>query len=97
MVGRQTKKRKLYPAIAIVGEGITESIYFTQLRQQEDIQFTVKPDYGKNSSMESIIEKALDFLQKEFDVVFCVIDMDEMNHNPTLKIKYEKLKKKAPK
>lgn len=94
MAGRQTKKRKLYPAIAIIGEGITESIYFSQMRQEEDLQFTVKPDYGKNSSVESIVEKALDFLEKEFDIVFCVTDMDEMTRNQNLMDKYINLKKK---
>jgi hypothetical protein len=93
-MGRKTNQRKLYPAIAIIGEGITESIYFTQLRQQEDIQFTVKPDYGKNSGVESIVEKALELLGREYDIVFCVIDMDEMVRNKTLMIKYENLKKK---
>jgi len=94
MAGRQIKKRKLYPAIAIVGEGITESIYFTQMRQQEDIQFTVKPDYGKKSDIESIIAKALDLLDKEFDKVFCVIDMDEMINKQKLMDKYLILRKK---
>jgi hypothetical protein len=93
MAGRQMMKRKLYPAIAIIGEGITESIYFSQMRQQEDMQFTVKPDYGKNSGIESIIAKAIDLLDKEFDTVFCVIDMDEMHRDQKLMEKYEKLKK----
>jgi hypothetical protein len=92
MGGRQTKKRKLYPAIAIIGEGITESIYFTQMRQQEDLQFKVKPDLGKYSDIKSIVEKALDFLNNEYDIVFCVIDMDEMMKNKTLMNKYKKLK-----
>lgn len=42
--------------------------------------------------MESIVEKALDFLNKEYDVVFCVMDMDEMVKKRTLMDKYEKLK-----
>lgn len=93
MGGRQTRKRKLYPAIAIVGEGITESIYFSQMRQQEDLQFTVKPDMGKNSGVDSIVSKALDLLEKEYDKVFCAIDMDELVRDATLMRKYKKLRK----
>ncbi len=93
MGGRQTRKRKLYPAIAIVGEGITESIYFSQMRQQEDLQFTVKPDIGKSSGVDSIVNKALELLEKEYDMVFCVIDMDELIRDATLMKKYKELRK----
>ncbi len=91
-MARRTQNRELYPAIAIIGEGITESIYFTQMKQQEELKFIVKPDMGKYSDMESIVDKALDFLNKEYDMVFCVMDMDEMVKNRILMEKYERLK-----
>lgn len=42
-MARHVKSRKTYPAIGIVGEGGVERTYFTQLRQFEQLMFTIKP------------------------------------------------------
>ena len=32
-MARHSKAKKLFPAVAVIGEGITEHIYFNQLKQ----------------------------------------------------------------
>ncbi|MQY78815.1 MAG: RloB domain-containing protein [Bacteroidetes bacterium] len=91
---RHIKARKLYPAIAIVGQGITEQIYFIQLRKMEKLSFTLKPNLPKHSDIKSIVTKAKDLLKKEFDVIFCVIDIDEINRNQVVKDQYFELRKR---
>ncbi len=80
-MARHIKAQKLYPAIAIVGEGIVEQIYFTQLKQFEKVNFNVKPDLPKHPNAQSIVDKANALLSKEYDMVFCIIDMDQINEN----------------
>jgi len=92
-MARHIKARKLYPAIAIVGEGIVEQIYFTQLKQSEKVNFSVKPDLPKHPTAQSIIDKAHELLSKEYDMVFCIIDMDQINQNQQSQVLYAQLKK----
>lgn len=93
-MARSVKHRNLLPAIAIVGEGIVEKIYFTQLKQTEKLNFTVKPDLPKISSIQSIVAKGLELLKKEYDQVFCVFDLDEISRNPVIGEQYKALKRK---
>ena len=94
-MSRGRKKIEYKSAIAIVGEGKTEQIYFTQLRNYEQIGFTVKPELPKHSDIRSIVNKAIQLIDhKGYDVVFCVFDLDEINDNKTIKDEYYVLKRK---
>jgi hypothetical protein len=92
-MARHIKARKFYPTIAIIGEGIVEQIYFKQLRQTEQVNFTVKPDLPKYPSAQSIVEKANELLNKEFDTAFCIFDLDQINRNRQTREQYERLKR----
>lgn len=52
----------------------------------------VKPDKPKHPDYSDIIAKAKSLLTKEFDVVFCLIDMDYINVDTTRKQAYAKEK-----
>ena len=93
-MSRGNRKRELKPAIAIVGEGKTEQIYFTQLRNYEKIGFTVKPELPKHSDVKSLVNKAIELItNKGFDLVFCVFDLDEVNTDANIRQEYKKLKR----
>jgi len=92
-MARSVNHRKLLPAIAIVGEGIVEKIYFTQLRQVERLNFTVKPDLPKSSSIHSIVNKGKELVNKGFDRVFCIFDLDEISRNKVIREQYKELKR----
>ncbi len=92
-MARHIKARKLYPAIAVIGEGITEHIYFSQLKQFEKLKFTLKPDIPKHSTARRIVKKAVELIEKEYDHVFCLFDMDEISCDRTLHEEYAALKR----
>ncbi len=92
-MARHFKAKKLYPAIAVIGEGITEHIYFSQLKRYEKLKFTLKPDLPKYSSAKSIVAKAVELIEKEYDHVFCLFDMDEINRDRALREEYAALKR----
>jgi len=94
-MARHFKAKKLKPAIAVIGEGITEQIYFAQLRQYERLDFALKPSHPKNSSIKEIVKKANDLLKKEFDWVFCVFDMDKISRNRTIRKEYNTLRRES--
>lgn len=92
-MARYFKTRSLKPAIAVIGEGITEQIYFTQLKHYEKLDFSLKPSLPKHSSIKSIADKAVELIEKEFDHVFCLFDLDEINRDRHIKEEYEQLKR----
>lgn len=92
-MARRIKHRPNFPTVAIVGEGKVEKIYFEQLRLHESIDFAVKPNLPKNSSIEAIVDRGFDLLKAEFDTVFCVFDMDKILRDKTIYQQYQKLKK----
>jgi hypothetical protein len=50
-------KRKVKKAIAIVGEGITEWMYFDYIRRNRRYAFSLKPDLPKHSHYSHIFKK----------------------------------------
>jgi hypothetical protein len=77
----------------ILGEGITEFFFLNSLKDDYSELKSVKPDYPKNTNLEELeieIEKAI----RDFDRVFCIIDMDnkqegkEKQRYIDLKMKY---------
>ncbi len=77
MKGRRSVKK----AIGIVGEGLTERMYFDYIRRSRRYSFTLKPDLPGHSDYVHIFKKAKQLLQKGFDLVFCVVDIDTILNN----------------
>ena len=76
----------------ILGEGITEFFFLNSLKDDYSGLKSVKPDYPKNTNLEELeieIEKAI----RDFDRVFCIIDMDNKQEGKE-KQKYKELKTK---
>jgi len=96
-VARLSKTRKSKPTIGIVGEGITEQLYFNEFKQVEveKLSVNVKPERPYNSDFERILGKAQDLVESGNDYVFCLVDMDKIRNNSTQMRKYEKSRKSA--
>lgn len=96
-MAREKRYKETRKSYAIVGEGITEFFYFDGFRNSEKEllkkhNITLKPDKPKHPDYSDIIAKAKSLLAKEFDVVFCLIDMDYINSNSIRKQAYIKEK-----
>ncbi len=89
-------KRPLRKSIAIIGEGMTEQEYFNHLRRMRRYQIRIKPDLPGGSSYTNIFKKAKALLKKEFDLVFCLIDLDAIVNNRQVE-KFLRDCKKLPK
>lgn len=92
-MARMKRPKEVRKSYAIVGEGITEFFYFDGFRNSEKEllkkhNITLKPDKPKHPDYSDIIAKAKLLLTKEFDVVFCLIDMDYINADNTRKQAY---------
>jgi hypothetical protein len=76
----------------ILGEGITEFFFLHSLKDDYSELKSVKPDYPKNTNLEELeieIQKAI----RDFNRVFCIIDMDNKQDGKERQ-KYLELKKK---
>jgi len=79
--------------IAVIGEGITEKYYIESLKGISE--FTPLPmELGKKSSSLPKLEKVIkDSIQKGYDQIFCLIDMDGKQSGKS-KADYDVLKRK---
>ena len=80
-MARPDKKRKFLRRIAVVGDGVTEKIYFEQLKEIERIKdIVIKPELTSKSSKGGSYKKAINTaksLEEEgYDHVYCLIDFD---------------------
>lgn len=80
-MARADKKRKLIRRIAVVGDGITEKIYFEQLKEAERIKdVVIKPELPGKSSKGGSYKKAINtsqsLVEDGYDHVYCLIDFD---------------------
>ena len=96
-MAREKRIKEIRKSYAIIGEGITEFFYFDGFRNVEKdllkkFNVTLKPDKPKHPDYSDIITKAQSLLAKEFDVVFCLIDMDYINADNVRKQAYDKEK-----
>lgn len=96
-MAREKRNKEVRKSYAIVGEGITEFFYFDGFRNSEKEllkkhNITLKPDKPKHPDYSDIIAKAKSLLTKEFDVIFCLIDMDYINADNKRKQAYIKEK-----
>ena len=96
-MARGKRLKEVRKSYAIIGEGITEFFYFDGFRNTEKdllkkYNITLKPDRPKHPDYSDIITKAKSLLTKEFDVVFCLIDMDYIIADNVRKQAYAKEK-----
>lgn len=80
-MARPDKKRKLLRRIAVVGDGVTEKIYFEQLKEIERIRdVVIKPELpsksSKGGSYKKVINTAKSLVEEGYDHVYCLIDFD---------------------
>jgi hypothetical protein len=94
-MARKSKNKPTKYRVAIVGEGITEWHYFTNMRHAERFSFKVEPELPNHSDYKSVINTARRKRDEGYDLVFCVLDLDRILANPTEKKGYysEKAKK----
>jgi len=74
-------KRPLKKSIAIIGEGETEQAYFSYIRKSRRYPIAIKPDLPSNSNFRGIFHKAEILLRQDYDLVFCLIDLDVIISN----------------
>ena len=69
-------RRPLKKSIGIVGEGLTERMYFEYIRSSRRYAFSLKPDLPSHTDYAHIFAKAKSMIAKGYDLVFCVLDSD---------------------
>lgn len=82
-------------SIAIIGEGETEWFYFDSLRIARRYPFKVAPDFPRHSDIHHLAKMANDYVQRQYDHVVCLVDMDRMMAHPTEMDTYRRLKRQS--
>lgn len=82
-------------SIAIIGEGETEWFYFDSLRIACRYPFKVAPDFPRHSDIHHIAKLADDYVQRQYDHVVCLVDMDRMVAHPSEMDAYLRLRRKS--
>lgn len=84
-----------YKAITVIGEGITEKYYIESLRSLAKTNFQITPqELGIKASSLADLDKAISkAIDKGYDEVYCLIDMDSKD-NGASSSKYAQLKDK---
>lgn len=80
-------------AIAIIGEGITEKYYIESLKSLSQFQLVPKELGNKASSLKKLENEIKNSINKGYDEIYCLIDMDNKSQGKA-KLEYETLKKK---
>jgi hypothetical protein len=78
-MGRHTRNKQVKENVAIVGDGQTERIYFSDVRDTDrPNNLTIFPDYPRRlGSYSGVLERALQLIA-DYDKVFALIDMDKI-------------------
>lgn len=79
-------------SIAFIGEGETEFHYINQLRSAERLHIKIEPGLPQHSSLDAIVALAERMLARGYDLVVCMIDMDEVYANKTIFNKYRRIR-----
>lgn len=76
-MSRQSKRRNLRYSVALVGDGFSESIYFTDFRDTERPEgLKIIPDFpGRIGSYSGVLDRAIS-LKKDYHRVYAMVDMD---------------------
>lgn len=81
-------------SIAIIGEGDTEWFYFDSLRVSRHYTFKVAPDFPQHSDVKHMLKLLESYLNKQYDCVVCLFDMDRLLEYPSEMRLYKRAKKK---
>ncbi|MEO5642937.1 MAG: RloB family protein [Bacteroidia bacterium] len=78
-----TRKQPIQPkreAVAIVGDGQTERIYFADVKDTDrPATLAIFPDYPRTiGSYAGVLKRAVELADKDYDHVFALIDMDKI-------------------
>lgn len=87
-------RRTVTKSIAIIGEGETEWFYFDSLRVACRYPFKVAPDFPQHSDINHILKLVESYLNKQYDYIVCLFDMDRLLQFPTEMHLYQRAKKK---
>mgnify|MGYP002243291773 CR=1 FL=1 len=85
--------RTVTKSIAIIGEGETEWFYFDSLRIACRYPFKVAPDFPQHSDINHILKLVESYLNKQYDYVVCLFDMDRLYQFPSEMQLYQRAKK----
>lgn len=76
-MARHTKNFKAKnKGIAIVGDGLCEKLYFDQMKAHEKLTTQIKPELPNSGSWKTVFDKVEELLEKEYDLIYCIIDYD---------------------
>ena len=75
--------RTVTKSIAIIGEGETEWFYFDSLRIACRYPFKVAPDFPRHSDINHILKLVESYLNKQYDYIICLFDMDRLFQFPS--------------
>jgi hypothetical protein len=81
-------------SIAIIGEGETEWFYFESLRVACRYPFKVAPDFPQHSDIRHLLKLIEACLNKEYDFIVCLFDMDRLLQFSSEMKLYQRAKKK---
>ena len=87
-------RRTVTKSIAIIGEGETEWFYFDSLRVACRYPFKVAPDFPQHSDINHILKLVESYLNKQYDYIVCLFDMDRLFQVPSEMQLYQRAKKK---
>ena len=85
--------RTVTKSIAIIGEGETEWFYFDSLRVACRYPFKVAPDFPQHSDINHILKLVKSYLNKQYDYIVCLFDMDRLYQYPSEMQLYQRSKK----
>lgn len=86
-MGRHTDRKPIRETVALVGDGQTERIYFSDAKDTDRPEnLTILPDYPRKlGSYKGVIDRAISLKQNGYDRVYALIDMDKiLAENQTL-------------
>ena len=86
--------RTVTRSITIIGEGETEWFYFDSLRVACRYPFKVAPDFPQHSDINHILKLVESYLNKQYDYIVCLFDMDRLLQYPSEMQLYQRAKKK---
>ena len=86
--------RVVSKSIAIIGEGETEWFYFDSLRVACRFPFKVAPDFPQHSDIHHVLKLVESYIDKQYDYVVCLFDMDRLYQFPSEMQLYQRAKKK---
>ena len=86
--------RVVSKSIAIIGEGETEWFYFDSLRVACRFPFKVAPDFPQHSDIRHILKLVESYIDKQYDYIVCLFDMDRLYQYPSEMQLYQSAKKK---